>query len=100
MSNHCPSHDWDAEYDRQERSANAVFMNDLREIAIRMMAGLAANPNHSNLAYDDMAQAALEMAAAMIKQSGILEGWFYKRGDGKGDDWESIFWHKNEELMP
>lgn len=100
MSHHCPSHDWDAEIERQERAANSMFICELQEIAVRMMAGLAANPSMKEMAYSDQAEIAFEMAAEVISHAGALEGWFSRRGSGKGDDWESRFWAKYEELVP
>lgn len=100
MSNHCPSHDWDAEVERQDRAATARFMGELQEIAVRMMAGLAANPAMKEMAYSDQAEIAYEMAAEVLTHAGLLESWFWRRGSGEGDDWSSRFWKQYEDMIP
>ena len=60
---HCPSHDWDAEYDRQERQMNSAFLDELQTLAAACLpVVIGQNPK---LASADVAQLAFEHAAEL-----------------------------------
>jgi len=109
MSSHCPSHDWDTYNDALERQAMDSAVNEVNDLAAKLLPAILANPQQftANMAISDMVELAYEAAAAlMASREKIAAGGTRHISvpyvpDDELETWEDKFWRKHgEEILP